>query len=309
MTKREIDICVCTFQRPHIIETLQSLGRMNIDPDWTLRVIIADNDETPSSKETVGAVAKELPFSLTYLHAPARNISIARNACLDETKAPLVSFIDDDEVVDENWLTELVKHLEETNAQAVIGPVKAIYENGCPEWMKEGDYHSREAVFVNGEIMTGYTANVLFDQTSAPFKGQRFRLELGQTGGEDSAFLKAAHHAGAKIEYAPNALVTEVIPQERTTVSWMIKRRFREGQTHGMMLEEATQNAPLVRIKNILLAALKSCFSLFVSPFFIFKKHRFYFWLFRASMHAGVVAHLFGKATLIQYGHDPKKQV
>ena len=300
MSKREIDICICTFQRPHIVETLKSLAAMNIDPDWSLRAIIADNDETSSSKESVEEAAKSLPFPLTYLHAPARNISIARNACLDESKALLVAFIDDDEIVEKNWLAEMLQRLDETNAHAVIGPVKAIYEENCPDWVKEGDYHSRAAVYVKDEIITGYTANVLFDQTSKPFKDRRFRLELGQTGGEDSTFLKAAYKDGAKIEYAENAMITEVIPHNRTTFKWLLNRRFREGQTHGMMLVEEQQNP----IKSIALAAAKSAFSFIVAPFFILQKHRMNFWLFRGAMHAGVVSHLLGKATLIQYGHD-----
>jgi len=302
MTNRDIDICVCTFQRPHITETIKSLGQMDISPDWKLRIIIADNDETPSSKKTVEDAGSQLPFPLKYIHAPARNISIARNACLDEAKAQFVIFIDDDEIVEKNWLTELIKRLDETKADAVLGPVKAIYQDDCPAWVKEGDFHSRAATYVSGEITTGYTANVLLDQTSKPFKDRRFRLELGQTGGEDSSFLKEAYRAGAKIEYAPNALVTEVIPADRTTLSWLIKRRFRAGQTHGMMLEEGAGKAPATKLKNIALASVKAMISIAVAPFFLFKKHRCYFWLCRASMHAGVLAHLMGKATLVQYG-------
>ncbi len=304
MTKCEIDICICTFQRPHIVETLKSIAAMQIDPDWSLRVIIADNDETPSSKATIMPLEKELPFALIYIHAPARNISIARNACLDAAKAPLVAFIDDDEIVDENWLGEMLARLDATNADAVIGPVKAIYQESCPRWVKEGDYHSRAAVYVDGKIVTGYTANVLFDQTAKPFKDKRFRLELGRTGGEDSTFLKEAYLDGAKIEYAANAIVTEIIPHERTTFSWLAKRRFREGQTHGLMLQEMQKASAVHAFKNTGVAAAKAAISWLAAPFFFPWKHRMYFWLLRGIMHAGVASHLCGKATLVQYGEN-----
>jgi hypothetical protein len=39
----------------------------------------------------------DLSLDCLYVHAPARNISIARNACLDAADAPLIAFIDDDE--------------------------------------------------------------------------------------------------------------------------------------------------------------------------------------------------------------------
>ena len=45
----------------------------------------------------VDAVAAELPFELLYVHCPAANISIARNACLDNSSGDFLAFIDDDE--------------------------------------------------------------------------------------------------------------------------------------------------------------------------------------------------------------------
>lgn len=307
MTKREIDICICTFQRPHILETLQSIAAMKANPDWAIHVIIADNDETPSSRKMIEAKQEAFPYPLTYIHAPSRNISIARNACLDKAKAPLVAFIDDDEIVSQNWLVEMVTRMEDTKAQAILGPVKAIYQDQCPTWIKEGDYHSNYPAYVDGKITTGYTGNLLFNQTAKPFKNKRFRLELGQTGGEDSMFFKEAYLAGAKIEYAPRAFVTEVIPHERATFSWLAQRRFREGQTHGMMIQEVESRNPFTAIKNIALAAAKSGFSFLVAPFFLPWRHRMNFWLFRGAMHAGVVAHLVGKNTLVQYGHNLKE--
>ena len=307
MTKREIDICICTFQREHILETLKSIDQMNMDPNWFLRVIVADNDETPSSKEAVEAFAQNLSFPVTYTHAPARNISIARNACLNESKAALVAFIDDDEIADKKWLKEMLSKIDASKADAVLGHVKAIYLEDCPQWIIDGDFYSHSATYVRGEITTGYSGNLLLNQISEPFKGRRFSLELGQTGGEDSSFLKNAYRAGAKIEYAPNAIVSEIIPSERTTLSWLLRRRFRAGQTHGMMLEETTGKSFSAKVKNILLASAKSCISISAAPFFILKKHRFYFWICRAVMHAGVVAHLIGKATLVQYGQDSKE--
>ena len=48
MSTVHIDICMCTFRRPHIAETLRSLSTLELKPEWELRVIVADNDETPT---------------------------------------------------------------------------------------------------------------------------------------------------------------------------------------------------------------------------------------------------------------------
>jgi succinoglycan biosynthesis protein ExoM len=123
----EIDICICTFRRTHVVETLRSISRLVVKPYWVIRVIAADNDETPSARDIVEATARDCSLALTYLHAPSRNISVARNACLDAASAPLVAFIDDDEVASPEWLTALVTTLESGDADVVLGPVRAVY--------------------------------------------------------------------------------------------------------------------------------------------------------------------------------------
>jgi glycosyltransferase involved in cell wall biosynthesis len=67
---------------------------------------------------------------------------VARNACLDAATAPLVAFIDDDQVASPEWLVALVGTLESSNADVVLGPVQAVYGpdraagHGIPRYMK-----------------------------------------------------------------------------------------------------------------------------------------------------------------------------
>ena len=56
----------------------------------------------------VEASAERNSLQITYVHAPARNISRARNACLALATAPLIAFIDDDEVASPQWLAALM---------------------------------------------------------------------------------------------------------------------------------------------------------------------------------------------------------
>ena len=116
----------------HVTATLYSISLLAVEPTWIIRVIVADNDETPSALDIVEATARDCSLSVTYLHAPGRNISGARNACLDAATAPLVAFIDDDEVASPEWLAALVGTLEISNADVVLGPVQAVYRQTVP---------------------------------------------------------------------------------------------------------------------------------------------------------------------------------
>jgi succinoglycan biosynthesis protein ExoM len=303
-TVPDIDICLCTFQRAHVVETLRSLARLTLKPDRTIRIIVADNDDTPSAKERVEATARDCSLPLTYLHAPARNISVARNACLNAAIAPLVAFIDDDEIASAAWLEALVTVLDRDNCDAVLGPVQALFTQDCPAWARTGDFHSTRPVRIDGKIMTGYAGNVLFRRYTPALKDRRFHFELGRSGGEDTVFFSEVYRAGGRIGYAPDAIVTETITTDRSRLSWLLKRRFRSGQIHGTLLSEDTKASFWARGKEIGLAFSKlvACFLAMLATFPW--RNRCLSWMLRGSLHAGVVFRLSGVREIELYGQE-----
>jgi len=288
-----IDICICTFRRPFLVETLRSVARLDRGVH-ELRVIIADNDEVPSARERVEALRKKMGMKVTYVHAPAANICVARNACLEAADGDFVAFVDDDEVVSEGWLRALLEKAQASGAAAVLGPVRAIYEPDAPAWMVEGDFHSTMPVFVGGEIRTGYTCNVLI-RWVAPFRALRFNTALGRSGGEDTDFFYRLTGLGGKIDYAPEAVVEEPVPAARASMDWLTKRRLRFGQTHGMLL-----GAPRLKSLPVVMAKISFCCVMAGLTAFspVLRRRN---WL-RAVLHMGVAGGILGLAQAEHYG-------
>ncbi|AVA25211.1 glycosyltransferase family 2 protein [Rhizobium sp. NXC24] len=295
-----IDIAVCTYRRVELDQTLLSLAVLTVPAGTVVRIIVADNDITPSARDRVEAMRSAVPFEISYVHCPASNISIARNACLEHATGDFVAFIDDDETASEGWLAELLVTADTTGTDAVLGPVRAVYPNVAPSWMRQGDFHSTLPVWVSGDIRTGYTCNVLLRRNAPSLAGRRFNIALGRSGGEDTEFFAHMHRAGGKIAFAEDAMVYEPVPNGRATFSWLTKRRFRMGQTHGRMLRETS--AGLGRWKAIALAGAKSgyCFAAAaLLAAFLVQRYRYGL---RGIMHAGVVSGLFGVREIEQYG-------
>lgn len=297
---KSIDICVCTFRRPELADTLRSIAAMEMPSGFDIHVIVADNDDTPTAEPVVTKLAEELKLPIRYRHAPARNISIARNACLDASTSDFVAFIDDDETASSRWLAELVAVAEASGAVAVLGPVRALYAPDAPDWMRKGDFHSTLPVWVRGEIRTGYTCNVLLNTSADSLRGRRFSLARGQTGGEDTEFFDHMVKAGGRIAFSPEAWVDEVVPRSRAAFDWLRRRRFRFGQTHGHLLGHNA--AGVRRAKEIGLASAKAiyCFAsaipVAINPV---RRNRS---LLRGIMHVGVVSGLVGVREIRQYG-------
>jgi succinoglycan biosynthesis protein ExoM len=291
-----VDVCVCTFQRPSLWDTLRSLAVQVLPPDVVSRVIIADNDTIPSAYPMVLRAGAELGLRCEYRHAPARNISIARNACLDAASAQFVAFLDDDEVADPSWLATLLAALQSSDGDVVFGPVQARYGESLPAWTRRADLHSiRPVIRAGGRIETGYTSNVIMRQTV--IGGHRFDPALGRSGGEDTQFFATLHATGARLHYAPSAIVYEDVAAARARLRWLLTRAFRSGQVHGRIQAARTART----VAPAALAASKALYCAAGAAVCLASPAGWRRYLVRATLHAGVVARLLGARELQLY--------
>lgn len=295
-----VDVAVCTYRRPAVVETLASLARQDLPDDVRPRIIVADNDAQPEARGRITAAARRLGLDLHYVHAPARNISLARNACLEAAEAPFLAFIDDDETAAPGWLAALLAEADAGGWDAVLGPVKAIYSPEAPAWLAAADFHSTAPVVTGGRILKGYAGNVLIRRASIERLGLRFDLSLGRQGGEDDDFFYRLTDAGGRIGYAPDALAFEPVPRQRASLRWLLRRSFRTGQTHGARLRQRARTAP-ARLAQTSLAAAKGGAYLAGAAAAALSPARRRRWLVRGALHAGVVARLAGWRELELY--------
>jgi succinoglycan biosynthesis protein ExoM len=286
-----ISICVCTFRRPSLAETLASLAALELPADTEIDIVVIDNDDAPSARAVVDAFVASAPVPVRYLHRPGRNISLARNAALDAASGALLAFIDDDERATPSWLTALLSEHARSGAPVVLGPVEAEYGTGAPGWMQRTAVHATAPVWTGGEIRTGYSGNVLIDLRHPALSGLRFDPALGRSGGEDTLYFGAAHARGARIVFAPEAVVSEYVPEARLSLSWLARRKFRMGRTHARILLEVEGRA---RARALPLAAAKTGYCALAAVAALPFEERRTAAALRGLFHAGVVAGLIG---------------
>lgn len=278
-----VDVLMCTFRRTEVAQSLASLDRQILPDGVTMRVIVADNDETPSAKERVEAHPMSCPVH--YVHAPARNISIARNACLDNATADWVAFIDDDEEAHPDWLASLLRTAKSSGVDGVFGPAIAEYGAEAPDWMREQDHHSNIPERRAGVVQTGHTCNALLRWGDVPWREARFDLQRGRSGGEDTEFFFRLGQMGATFEIDMDAIVTEPVAPKRLTLGWLFRRKFRMGQSYAA-------SAPGLggRIKLFLSACGKAAICGLAALAFTFSPEKRRYWALRGALHLGVCA-------------------
>jgi succinoglycan biosynthesis protein ExoM len=299
-----LTVGVCSFRRLSLEKTLRSLAVQSV-PGVTIRIVVCDNDEHGFARLIVERVNADLKLNIRYLHAPSRNISIARNACLeacaDNTGCAWLAFIDDDEIATAGWLAALFTHMRGDIA-AVFGPVKADYQERRGFWLSSSDYHSIHPQRPGGEIRDGYTGNVLINLAHPAVKNRRFDIEFGRSGGEDRDYFDAIHRHGGRFHFVPQAIVVESVPPDRDRLTWLMRRFFRAGH-----------NVNRIRIKNgsrieFFFLVMKQIAAILIAialiSFLLFSRRRATAWLLRICYGIGFIFYFFNIRPILAYGSN-----
>jgi succinoglycan biosynthesis protein ExoM len=294
--KIELTVCICTFRRPSLLSTIDSIAKQSALTDANVRILIIDNDTEPTARNIVAKFRNRTNIHVDYQHVPGQNISTARNAGLDTAITPWLAFVDDDEYASANWLAELAESRNDANA--VFGPCEAIYDNGAPDWIKQGDYHSNR-ITESDPITTGYTSNAMIDMIFVRRHGLRFDPELGRTGGEDTMFFHAMYRKGGVLKYAPNAVVYERVVPSRVNLTWIVRRRYRAGQVRALVSHEFDR-AEYRRLAWT--APLKVAICAIMSVFTMPSRARAMWWLMRGVFHWGTTSYALGASVHQEYG-------
>lgn len=289
-----VDVCICTHRRPALlIRLLESLGTQVGAPAF--RVVVVDNDDRDTLRSTISARCAALSLPLIYVHAPAHDLAVARNAALDASTAPLLAFCDDDQVVGPDWLATLAAAL--SRFDAVFGPVAPQYPESVPDWLRLGAFHRKQLDPGNPDARrTGFTANVLIRRDRTPLP--RFDATFGRSGGEDTCFFAEWFDRGARFGWCPDAEAREYVDGVRVTWPWLTMRAFASGHIHGrVQIRRGFPRAWLAVSAGAKWSASVCATVLAVGQSVRWRQRRL-----RAALHAGVVAAALGLPGPTPYG-------
>jgi succinoglycan biosynthesis protein ExoM len=225
-------VVIPTFRRPLPLQAL--LGALveqvaEVEQSDVVEIIVVDNCPEASARsiaETAGLVR--------YLHEPRTGIANARNRGVASARGGFVIFIDDDEMPLDGWLTAYLDSAHR-GQDAYFGPIEPHYIATPPAALRPAleRLFSRRLSAVDGQDITrrrAYlgTGNSMLNRKlclAEPFE-ERFNA-----GGEDVWFLRRIVEAhGARLHWCAGARVREMVPENRMTQAFLLRRRFRSGQ-------------------------------------------------------------------------------
>ena len=233
-----ISVVVCTYNgSPKLENTLASFGRLFTAPEVSWELVVVDNCSIDNTAHIVGRFAATSGVCVRYVFEPEQGKSFALNTGVRAARGELLAFTDDDVLVDQHWLTGLVRIFAQFDCMGVAGRVVPVWWQPKPLWLELED---QQAVvhFEYGEEprtldLPPIGANMAFRRIAFEKYGL-FRVDLGRiknvSGIEDREFGGRLLSAGEKIVYAPQAIIYHPVEPARLRKNYVLRWAYSVGR-------------------------------------------------------------------------------
>lgn len=258
-----IVVCIPCFRRPqHLRLTLDSLVSQRTPRAFA--VVMVENDTARRESAPVAAeyLARGRLQGVCLVEKRQGNCH-AINAAFETAQAlfPAATrflMIDDDEIASPDWLELMVRTAEATGADVVGGPVLPDFDDDSKPWL------ARHPAFCPAYDYTGAVpliygcGNCLITRAAFErFERPAFDLRFNFLGGGDCDFFVRCRDAGMTFHWTAEAVITETVPQSRTSFSWIARRGLRIGAINYRVQSKAAPSAGArVRVFAQMLARL-----------------------------------------------------
>lgn len=206
-----------------------------------VEVIVVENGPQTGVVALVESLSGQFQ-SLRYFHESTPGVSRARNTGLKHARGQILACLDDDEVPEPEWLSELTKPFFWANKKAdiVCGENEPLWQGRRPDWLAD--------VLLNSYSVCARWAPEVAEMKSGQwiFEGNcavrteilraagGFNTDLGRVGadllsGEGVIFDKLKSQ-GALAIFNPAAVVKHHIFPEQLTLNWLFRRWFAQGR-------------------------------------------------------------------------------
>ena len=224
-----LSVILCTYNRErYIYNVLQSIAAGGFG-DY--EIVLVNNNSTDGTESECQRFAKDHPeVAMRYCVEKQQGLSYARNRGIMESQGDVLVYVDDDAVVNREYLQTYADFFNRNKeAVAAGGPITPRYD-GCeePSWMS---HYTRQ--LVTGELNLG-TREREFPKGAFPGGGNAayrksvfnevglFNVELGRKGNsligaEEKDLFDKMTSRGMKFYYLPNAILYHLIPPKKLT--------------------------------------------------------------------------------------------
>jgi GT2 family glycosyltransferase len=208
-----VSVIISTRDRPtQVHDCVRSLRKAGeVRPDVPFEVLVIENGSTLDRALHEGTIMRAAPEGTRLFRLCAGNLSGARNFGMLNARGTIFAFVDDDCLVDPEWLADVGRHARDMPEDFVMGGrVRLADPADLPFTIKDSDVPQVFSEDMNpGGFVQG--CNFIMPRKTALRVGLfdgRFGSGARFKAGEDTDYIIRAHGAGVAIHYVPDMAVS-----------------------------------------------------------------------------------------------------
>ncbi len=253
---KELSLVIATYNRSRqLLDTLTSVTQQECDPSRWECIVVNNNSMDDTIQSTQRFIECNPQYSIHIVTELKQGLSHARNCGINNSEAPIIAIIDDDEVIAPQFITSYIElFTRHPQAAAAGGAIVPRYLTQRPAWMSHYvelpianplDLGDTEIVFPRGIIPGGGNMAI---RRSAIDKYGAFDPALGRCGeqllgSEESNLFERLRRAGEQIWWSPTAVMYHLIPAEKLQMGYLRKLWYNIGvsQRRRSKIEDGTK--------------------------------------------------------------------
>ena len=297
-----ISVIICTYNRDKYIgQLLDSLAK-NDYSEKNYEIILVDNNCTDNTRSICEEFAiKNANINFCYVEEHEQGLSAARNKGIKEAKGDIIIYVDDDAIVDPDYIRSYAEHFHSNpETMAAGGPIEPLYETKEPSWMSPYtkalltawmNYGDKVRKYPNGRFPGGGNAayrKSVFDKVGL------FNTELGRKGSallasEEKDIFDKMHQLGMQVLYLPSPVLHHIIPQTKLEEPYFNRLTLQIGRSERMRTLAISKTK---YISRLLSEVVKWCGTLILLCLYTIQLQPLKGWklvLFRKNVTAGLL--------------------
>lgn len=242
-----LSVIICTYNRDkYIYNVLKSLADNTLSPDQ-YEIVLVDNNCTDNTRSECDRFVQDFPeVTLRYFVETDQGLSHARNRGINESKGNVLVYVDDDALVNKEYLQTYADFFNRhPEIDAAGGPIIPKYETEEPAWMSyftkaliTGYKYlgNKEKAFPKNDYPGGGNAAY---QASVFEKVGLFNVELGRkgdslVGAEEKDIFDKMTTLGMRFYYLPTAILYHLIPEKKLSKDYFDRLTYSIGKSERM---------------------------------------------------------------------------
>ena len=246
----ELSIVIATYNNVSSLErTLRSVAVQDADKSIWECVVVNNGSTDDTAKRVVAFAKKHGDINIKLVDEPQQGLSYARNRGIAESKGQFIAFIDDDETINEGFVSAYIDLFRNHGAFVGSGAMKVCYETARPKWMS---YYTEKMIAnpldLGSDIIT-ITRTITPTGGNMAFNREVFNLygnfdtNLGRKGevlfgGEENDLFDRIRDLGERIFYTPHAVAYHHISDKKLTAEYFDRLSYGVGVSKRLRAEK-----------------------------------------------------------------------